>query len=421
MENATEYLDSIQQALQSLSSAADKCQATYTQQPGADVHSLCAREAARNALVLGAHRFLQTAQGPVDAARTCVGQTAHLGSVRALLEAGVFDKLPADGTPQTPEELAQKLGVDESLLGRLLRNAAVYGPLEATEEGTYRHTRFSLAYRRPEIGGIFRFHMDEHVPALLKLHEFLRATAWRTPASQSHNPYTHAHSSTGRTMFAVLAAHPQRLQAFNDGMMLQAATASCMIDLFPFREELSVGTDEASVDTPQRVLAVDIGGGTGKAIARIRQLAGALPGRYILQDQAHVVNGLDQSAAYLEGVESMAHDFFTPQPVVGARVYLLRRCLHNWPEEDVVKILGNTAVAMGAHSRLLLEEIIVPERGVGVEEGWMDLIMMSLGAKQRTLREWRGVLGRAGMEVVRIYQEDGVCQALIEARLRVAE
>ncbi|KAL4997017.1 S-adenosyl-L-methionine-dependent methyltransferase [Aspergillus recurvatus] len=114
----------------------------------------------------------------------------------------------------------------------------------------------------------------------------------------------------------------------------------------------------------------------------------------------------------------MAHDFFTPQPVAGAQIYLIRRCLHNWPEENVVRVLKNIVPAMDpANSRLLIEEIIVPERNSGIEEGWMDMIMMSFGAKQRTLEEWRGVLGMAGMEVVRVYRADGVCQGLIEAKV----
>ncbi|KAL2859635.1 O-methyltransferase-domain-containing protein [Aspergillus pseudodeflectus] len=414
--DTNEYVRSIQQALQLLTAATEQCQLTYIGSTSDNVHSLGTREASRRALVLEAYRFVQTAQGPIDAAATCYEQTAHLATIRALLEMGVFEELPNDGTPRSADDLAARLGVDQSLLTRLLRHASLYGPLERTGEDAYRHTPFSLVYLRPEIRGMFRFAMNEHMPAHLKLHEFLTLNSWKTPDSTSNNPYTHAHQTNGKTMFANISTKPDRLKAFNDGMTVQAMTAIWMIDLFPFHKTFS-----ASDPRPTTVLAVDIGGGRGRAIARIRDLSGDVRGRFILQDQAHVIAGLERgipSTSYLYGIETVAHDFFTEQPVRGALVYLIRRCLHNWPEDSVLQILKHTAAAMEpGHSRLLIEEIIVPVRDSGIEEGWMDLIMMSLGAKQRTLEEWRAVLTKSGLALTNVYQVEGYCHGLIEARV----
>ncbi|KAL3459997.1 S-adenosyl-L-methionine-dependent methyltransferase [Aspergillus heterothallicus] len=413
-EESNNDLQGIQKALQALNQTAEQCHATYIAAGGDDVESLSAKRAARNALVLEAFRFLQIAQGPIDAAATCYEKTAHLGSVRALLEMGLFEELPLDGSPATTQHLADKLGVDESLLARLMRNTALYGPFEETGPDTYRHTPFSLVYLSPEVRGMFRFAMDDHMPAHLKLHEFLRQNGWKEPRSISNNPYTYAHATNGNSMFQNLSTKPKRMEAFNNGMTLQAMTSIWMIDLFPFREVLgSLHTDSRTV------LAVDIGGGKGKAISRIRSLAGEPSGRFILQDQNHVIASLDKASPYLQGIEPMAHDFFTEQPVQGALVYLIRRCLHNWPEESVINILGKTKRAMKVnHSRLLIEEIIVPVRDSGIEEGWMDLIMMSLGAKQRTLKEWRTVLEKAGLELTRVYHLPGDPHGLIEAQVR---
>ncbi|KAL3448021.1 O-methyltransferase [Aspergillus insuetus] len=260
--------------------------------------------------------------------------------------------------------------------------------------------------------------MNEHMPAHLKLHEFLTLNPWKAPDSTSNNPYTHAHQTNGKTMFANLSTKIDRLKAFNNGMTVQAMAAIWMIDLFPFHQ-----TFTASNPRPGTVLAVDIGGGRGKAIARIRDLSGDVRGLLILQDQAHVIAGLQRergtpSTSYLYGTETMAYNFFTEQPVQGALVYLIRRCLHNWPEDSVVKILRNTATALGpGHSRLLIEEIIVHVRDPGIEEGWMDLIMMSLSAKQRTLKEWKAVLHKIGLELTSVYQVEGYCHGMIEGRV----
>ncbi|KAL3483391.1 O-methyltransferase-domain-containing protein [Aspergillus germanicus] len=351
--DSNDYLRDIQHALQSLTGATERCQLTYIGSAGDNVRSLSTREAARRTLVLEAYRFLQTAQGPVDAAATCYEQPLS----ERCLRCGFFDELPADGSPRKTRELATRLGVEESLL------------------------------------------------AHLKLHELLTLNSWHSLDSTSNNPYTHAHQTNGKTMFANLSTKPDRLKAFNDGMTVQAMTAIWMIDLFPFHQ-----TFTALDPRPGTVLAVDIGGGRGKAIARIRDLAGDVRGRFILQDQAHVIAGLQRergtpSTSYLDGIETMAHDFFTEQPVHGALVYLIRRCLHNWPEDRVVEILKNTAAAMeSGHSRLLIEEIIVPVRDSGVQEGWIDLIMMA-------------VLGKSGLELTNVYQVDGYCHGLIEARV----
>ncbi|KAL4949265.1 O-methyltransferase-domain-containing protein [Aspergillus filifer] len=405
-----EYLQSIQQALESVTDAVKECQSTYTSEVGEDVRSLCAREAKRRALVLEAYKFLQIAQGPIDAAAPCFEQAR---TVRALLEMGVFDELPLDDTPRTTKDLSETLQVNESLLARLLRHASLYGPLEQTGPSSYRHTSFSKVFRRPEIKGMLRFSMDDHMPAHLKLHEHLKLKSWESPSSPTDNPYTHTHQTAGKSMFANLSANPKRLQAFNDAMTLQTLELIWMIDLFPFHERLS-----ALNPTPDSILAVDVGGGKGEAIARIRSLSGDVPGRYILEDRADVVASLG-SPPHLQDIQTLGYDFFTPQPVHGALVYLIRRCLHNWPEKSVVQILKNIAGAMDpARSRLLIEEIIVPEQNSGIEEGWMDLIMMSIGAKQRTLEEWRGVLSLAGLELVDVYECQGYCHGLIEAKVK---
>ncbi|KAF7159499.1 hypothetical protein CNMCM5623_004837 [Aspergillus felis] len=410
LEETDEYA-SIQKALKGLSEAAQRCQQTMLSGQDSSIESCSARQSARDELVLEALKFLQIAQGPIDAAATCYERTAHLASVRALLEMGVFEALPTGRVSRSTEELAQELNVDESLLARLLRNSSLYGPFEETGPGQYRHTPFSEAYLRPEIRGMFRFAMDDHMPAHLKLHEFLQLNGWQEPSSSTDNPYTYAHKTNGKSMFDNLSEKPERMKAFNNGMTVQAMTPLWMIDLFPW------GSLAQFKPSASQILAVDIGGGKGRAISRIRSMCSGLPGRYILQDQGHVVKSVEGSLD--PAIERMAYDFFTEQPIRGALTYLIRRCLHNWPQDSVVRILKNIAAAMEPEkSRLLIEEIVVPAEKAGVEEGWMDMIMMSLGAKQRTLKEWETVLGLAGLEVKKVYQISGNCHGLIEAWLK---
>ena len=57
----------------------------------------------------------------------------------------------------------------------------------------------------------------------------------------------------------------------------------------------------------------DIGGGLGHDLGRFKRTFPQAGGRLILQDLARTV----ADALVVEGIEAMAYDFFTPQPVHG--------------------------------------------------------------------------------------------------------
>lgn len=57
------------------------------------------------------------------------------------------------------------------------------------------------------------------------------------------------------------------------------------------------------------------GGGNGSQLAALKNKCPDIMGRMILQDQAYVLEG----AMAVEGMEKMAHDFFTEQPVKGTQ------------------------------------------------------------------------------------------------------
>jgi hypothetical protein len=56
-----------------------------------------------------------------------------------------------------------------------------------------------------------------------------------------------------------------------------------------------------------------------------------------------------------------AHNFFEPQPVDNASVFMFRHTIHNWPTKDAIKILQHLrASAVLNKTRLVLFEIITP-------------------------------------------------------------
>lgn len=119
---------------------------------------------------------------------------------------------------------------------------------------------------------------------------------------------------------------------------------------------------------PATATVVDVGASRGHFV---RDLATSNPRfRVVVQDLPKVVEGLAKEfgdgGAEGKGkgrVTYQAHDFFDPQPVVGADVYFLRHVMHNHPDEECVSILRALLPALREGGRVLVSEYVVPPFG----------------------------------------------------------
>ncbi len=67
------------------------------------------------------------------------------------------------------------------------------------------------------------------------------------------------------------------------------------------------------------------------------------------------------------------------------------------------------------YSRLLIHEHVVGQASDHPHTTAYDLTMMGMVAgKERTEREWRDLVARAGMRVERVWRSDGAVQAVLE-------
>ncbi|GAE00239.1 O-methyltransferase, putative [Paecilomyces variotii No. 5] len=314
-----------------------------------------------------------------------------------LLQMGVFDALPRDGTSQTLDELARKLNADKTLLVRLMRMATNRGPFKEVGVEEYAHTEYSLIYLVPEIRGIFKLIVDEYQPAELRLFEFFQANGCINPTNDRNCPYTFVHQTEGKTMWEYLSQFPDRFQAFNYAMQAQSSAVSW--------------------STKQIPLVIDIGGGKEHTISQIKELTGSVPGRFILQERQEVLDDIDKELA---GIERQVYDFFTPQPVKGALIYYLRRVLHDWSDDTCVAILHNIAAGITdkAKQRVVISEFIPPEMGADVECAWSDITMMTLHGMERTEKQWKDLLEKAGYRLTRTFRGKGTSWGAMEAFLK---
>jgi hypothetical protein len=182
----------------------------------------------------------------------------------------------------------------------------------------------------------------------------------------------------------------------------------CDSGFYPI-EHLTTGFDSTS----NPALLVDVGGGLGHDLQELREKHDNLPGDLILQDREEVIATLTPGTNF----KATAHDFFTPQPVLHARAYYLHSVLHDWGDEDCIKILHNLKPALKkGYSKVLINEIVVSEENASLAATSMDQLMLVLGAmKERTEGQWREILGKAGYKVLNIWKYPGVAESLIEA------
>ncbi len=83
--------------------------------------------------------------------------------------------------------------------------------------------------------------------------------------------------------------------------------------------------------------------------------------------------------------------------------------MHDHPDEKCIVILQNIMKSMGPSSVILIDDMILPTRGVHWRATQIDLTMMaSLAAMERTENQWVAMLDKAGLKIIKmvVYNKD---------------
>ncbi|KAL9105649.1 MAG: hypothetical protein Q9187_008674, partial [Circinaria calcarea] len=111
-----------------------------------------------------------------------------------------------------------------------------------------------------------------------------------------------------------------------------------------------------------------------------------------------------QQAIPTDGVEVMPYDFWTPQPIKGARAYYMRNIMHDYPDEKCIAILHNIMAAMDKDSVILIDDMILPNEKAPWRATQLDLLVMSaLAAMERSEKQWYSLMEAAGLKIVKIW------------------
>jgi 2,7-dihydroxy-5-methyl-1-naphthoate 7-O-methyltransferase len=267
--------------------------------------------------------------------------------------------------------LARAAGCDARALHGVLLHAVGKGVFEETGPGT-----FGLNPAAKELARGAR-HLD------LTGIGSRYAEIWTTLLSYVRSGRSGYAGLYGRPFWADLAARPELARSF-DALLKHPPEHGVPDSDF----EISGGWD--AVQT-----IVDVGGAIGVFLSELLQRHEKLQGILLdLPESVARAGEVLDAAGVSDRVRAVGQSFFDPLPP-GADLYLLRRVLIDWPDEDKVRILRRCAQAARPHGRVVvIGGVSASERPAEVTA---ELLMM--GGSKNTMSEFRALARAAGLEV----------------------
>jgi SAM-dependent methyltransferase len=192
----------------------------------------------------------------------------------------------------------------------------------------------------------------------------------------------------GADLFDYYADNPSEGRSFTDAMSETSAQVADAI--------------ARVVDTSAAKLVIDIGGASGTLIAALLNRNPVLVGTIF--ERPHALpcakvaiaeRGLSFRCSAVEG------DFFVAVP--DADIFLLKSIIHDWDDDQSLRILTNCARALRPKGRVILIERLLTD---GVATGPVSLVDVNMLAvlpgRERTEREYADLVARAGLRLDRI-------------------
>jgi hypothetical protein len=301
-------------------------------------------------------------------------------------------------TPSDSAALASVTGTHAPSLYRLMRALASIGVLAEDERRRFSLTALGNSLRSDVPDSLREWAIfalgDEHFRAWGELMHCVRT---------GDIAFDHVF---GTDVWTYRAAHAEHAAIFDRAMaQLARSYDASLVAAYPFA-------------TVARL--VDVGGGDATLLIAILQANAATHG--VLFDLPHVAERARDriaQAGLSDRCEVVAGDAFTAVPT-GADAYLLSRVIHDWDDGRAIAILDACRRAIGDDGRVLLVERLMPARVVASpaaqSSSLSDLTMMVMnGGRERTEAEYRELLDRASLALVRIVPiETGA--SVLEAR-----
>jgi SAM-dependent methyltransferase len=290
----------------------------------------------------------------------------------ALVELDLPDRLDR---PRTAAELATEVGAEPAALERLLAFLASRGCLARDRRGRYSANRVTRMLTSD--GGWSGWVRFLGAPWTMQAYAQIVGAV-----RDGTDPIVSAH---GAAFFDYLETHPDAAEAFHDAMAAGARLQSLMI--------------QGSLDLTGVRAVLDVGGSTGPLLAQLLttypELTGAVLDLPAAREGALATfaeAGITERAQFVDG------DFFASVPE-GFDVHLLTAIIHDWSDDDAVRILRNCAAALPAGGRIIVVDSELEPGARNAFAQSTDALMLAFtpGGRERTAPEFHAIWERAGL------------------------
>jgi hypothetical protein len=313
----------------------------------------------------------------------------------AAARLGVADAL--DDGEKTVDELAAECKADRSSLYRLLRALAAFGIVtEVSPE------RFALT----PLGGPLRKSAPDSNRSAVIFWADLLADYW-----------SHLTESvrTGETAQTIMDREGKTSRWASDpeaNAVFRAVMGTAALEAY---EPIA-----RAWDFSKRRVVADLGGGGGSLILAILETYPNVSGMLVERPES-----IEQAKPrFTEGAGlrcTLSAAELRDGVPTGADVYMLKHVLHGYTDDVAAKILVNCKAVLPPDGVVLVIEFVLPDLvnyvDADLEKRTMsDLNMLAVtGGKERSAREWKELLLRAGLEVRRVIPVPGDVVSIVEA------
>ncbi|KAK1268984.1 Trans-resveratrol di-O-methyltransferase [Acorus gramineus] len=310
-------------------------------------------------------------------------------SLKCAVQLGIPDAINRHGGPITLPELADALSVHPAKtlhLRRLMRTLAHSGFFEKQTREADGEEMYSLATASKYL---LKDQATAISPFLLTVLDPVLIAPWHSLGDWlRRDETTPFHVAHGESYWELMAHRPDVKEQFNEAM---ACDARLVIEV--------VVNEYGHVFKGLRSL-VDIGGNTGTTAKAITK---AFPHvRCTTFDLPHVIESATRDAS----IDYVGGDMFERVP--SADAVMLKWILHDWGDEDCVKILKRCKEAIPkVGGKVILIDMVVnsdsPNRESTESQYFFDMLMMVLcEGREREEHEWKKLFKDAGFTSYRI-------------------
>lgn len=283
--------------------------------------------------------------------------------LHAIARLGVADVIGDE--PKSYENVAHAVGADPKSLHRALRCLVAYGVFRESE-GWLSHTHASRLLRK------------DHPSSQASIVKWAGSPIqWRALGELERVLRTGEPALGQGGLFGALMDEPNEANEFDGAMESQSL------------RQVQAIADGFNFSTCSRIC--DVGGGRGHLLAAILKIAPHSKG--ILVDLPSVIERLDPPTS--DRIEHVSRDIFADE-LPPADAYVMKNVLHDWPDEDAVRILNQIRSSAEPKAKIIIVETLLPDIPQPTSGPIQDLAMLVLnGGQERTLREFDEILDKA--------------------------